>query len=41
VSWTKIKEGDGSSDLKFIDQPGTYTVLFDYYLKRASVWKED
>ena len=31
VSWAKIKEGDGSADLKFKDQAGTYTVLFDYY----------
>lgn len=41
VNWAKIKEGDGSADLKFIDQAGSYTVLFDYYLKRACVWKED
>ncbi len=40
VSWAKVKEGDGSADLKFIDQAGSYTVLFDYYLKRACVWKE-
>ena len=41
VSWAKIKEGDGSADLKFKDQAGSYTVLFDYYLKRACVWKEE
>jgi len=40
VSWVKIKEGDGSKDLKFTDQAGTYTVLYDYYLKRALIWKE-
>lgn len=41
VSWAKIKEGDGSADLKFKNQAGKYTVLFDYYLKRACVWKEE
>jgi hypothetical protein len=41
VSWAKVKEGDGTADLKFKDQAGTYTVLFDYYLKRACVWKEE
>ncbi|MBK3516866.1 cadherin repeat domain-containing protein [Carboxylicivirga marina] len=40
VSWVKIKEGDGSKDLKFKNQAGTYTVLFDYYLKRALIWQE-
>lgn len=41
VSWAKIKEGDGSADLKFKNQAGSYTVLFDYYLKRACIWKEE
>jgi len=41
INWVDIKEGDGSADLKFIDQAGSYTVLFDYYLKKACVWKED
>jgi hypothetical protein len=41
ISWIKIKEGDGTADLKFRDQPGKYTVLFDYYLKRACIWKEE
>lgn len=41
ISWAKIKEGDGSKDLKFKDQAGTYTVLYDYYLKRALIWKEE
>ncbi|WP_430814685.1 hypothetical protein [Carboxylicivirga sp. RSCT41] len=40
VSWVKIKEGDGSKDLKFKNQAGTYTVLYDYYLKRALIWQE-
>jgi hypothetical protein len=40
VSWVKIKEGSGTKDLKFTDQAGTYTVLYDYYLKRALIWKE-
>lgn len=40
VSWVKIKEGDGSKDLKFTDQAGTYTILYDYYLKRALIWQE-
>jgi len=41
ISWAKIKEGDGSADLKFKDQAGKYTILFDYYLKRACIWKEE
>lgn len=40
VSWVKIKEGSGTKDLKFKNQAGTYTVLYDYYLKRALIWKE-
>ncbi|TLX75000.1 hypothetical protein E9993_11450 [Labilibacter sediminis] len=40
VSWVKIKEGSGTKDLKFKDQAGTYTVLFDYYIGRALIWKE-
>jgi hypothetical protein len=39
VSWVKIKEGDGSKDLKFKNQAGTYTILYDYYLKRVQIWK--
>lgn len=41
VSWVQVEEGSGTADLKFTDQAGTYTVLFDYYLKRALIWKED
>jgi len=40
VSWVKIKEGSGTKDLKFKNQAGTYTVLYDYYLKRALIWQE-
>ncbi len=41
VSWVQVEEGSGTADLKFTDQAGTYTVLFDYYLKRALIWKEE
>lgn len=41
VSWVKVVEGSGTADLKFTGQAGTYTVLFDYYLKRALIWKEE
>jgi hypothetical protein len=40
-TWVKIKEGDGTADLKFRGQAGSYTILFDYYLKRACIWKEE
>ncbi|MBR8536993.1 hypothetical protein KDU71_15580 [Carboxylicivirga sediminis] len=40
VNWVKIKEGSGTKDLKFKNQAGTYTVLYDYYLKRALIWQE-
>lgn len=40
VSWVPIKEGDGSAHLTFKNQGGTYTLLFDYYAKRAIIWKE-
>ncbi|MCG8581921.1 MAG: hypothetical protein MI866_18485 [Bacteroidales bacterium] len=40
VTWVKIKEGSGTKDLKFKNQAGTYTVLYDYYLKRALIWQE-
>lgn len=41
VTWVKIKVGDGSKDLKFENQAGTYTVLYDYYLGRVVIWKEE
>lgn len=41
ATWVKVKEGSGTKDLKFKNQAGTYTILFDYYLKRASIWKEE
>ena len=40
VSWVPIQEGDGSAHLTFKNQEGTYTVLFDYYARRAIIWRE-
>lgn len=40
VSWIPTKSGDGTADLKFIEQAGTYTVLYDHFAKRALIWKE-
>lgn len=39
VNYQKAKVGDGSSDLKFIDQAGWYLVTFDYFLLRATIHK--
>ena len=40
ISWVKCKQGDGTADLKFKEQAGNYTVVYDHFLKRALVWKE-
>ena len=40
LNWVGLVEGDGTADVKFIDQAGTYTVYLDYFLKRAVIWKE-
>jgi hypothetical protein len=40
VSWVPTKSGDGTADLKFVDQAGFYTVLYDHFAKRAIIWKE-
>jgi hypothetical protein len=40
VNWKVTKSGDGTADLKFVNQGGSYTVYFDYFLKRAVIWKE-
>ncbi|WNC67720.1 SusF/SusE family outer membrane protein [Thalassotalea nanhaiensis] len=37
ITFAQIKTGDGSSDLKLVDQAGFYDVSFDYLLNRASV----
>ncbi|UMB59169.1 SusF/SusE family outer membrane protein [Lutibacter sp. A80] len=37
VNYVKCKAGDGSQDLKFKDQAGTYTITFDYFLLRATI----
>jgi len=37
VNYVKCKSGDGSQDLKFKDQAGTYTITFDYFLLRATI----
>jgi hypothetical protein len=37
-NWVVLVEGDGTSDLKFKDQAGTYTIYLDYFLKRAVIW---
>lgn len=39
-NWKILVEGDGTADLKFVDQAGTYTVYLDYFLKRAVIWPE-
>lgn len=40
VSWLPAKSGSGTADLKFVNQAGTYTVLYDHNAKRALIWKE-
>lgn len=37
ITFAQIQSGDGSSDLKLVDQAGFYDVSFDYLLNRASV----
>lgn len=37
VNFIKAKSGDGSSDLKFINQAGQYWITFDYFLLRATI----
>ncbi|ALJ05683.1 hypothetical protein APS56_11350 [Pseudalgibacter alginicilyticus] len=37
VNYIKCKTGDGSQDLKFKNQAGTYTITFDYFLLRATI----
>jgi hypothetical protein len=39
-NWVVLVEGDGTADLKFKDQAGTYTIYLDYFLKRAVIWPE-
>ena len=39
VNYIKCKAGDGSQDLKFKDQAGLYTITFDYFLLRATIYK--
>lgn len=39
VNYVKCKAGDGSQDLKFKEQAGTYTITFDYFLLRATIYK--
>jgi hypothetical protein len=41
ISWIPTKSGDGTADLKFVDQAGTYTILYDHFAKRAIIWKEE
>jgi hypothetical protein len=39
INWKIAKSGDGTADLKFNNQVGTYTVYFDFFLKRAVIYK--
>jgi hypothetical protein len=40
ISWMPTKSGDGTADLKFVDQAGAYTILYDHFAQRALIWKE-
>lgn len=40
ANWKPTKSGDGTADLKFANQAGSYTVIFDYFLQRAYIFKE-
>lgn len=40
ANWKPTQSGDGTEDLKYVDQAGTYTVYFDYFLQRAYIFKE-
>lgn len=39
VNYVKCKAGDGSQDLKFKEQTGWYTITFDYFLLRATIYE--
>jgi hypothetical protein len=41
VNYVKNQEGDGSPDKKFMDQPGNYRIVFDYFLLRTSIQPVD
>lgn len=41
ISWVPTKSGDGTADLKFVNQAGLYTVLYDHFAQRAIIWKEE
>ena len=40
LTWVKCVAGDGTADVKFKDQAGKYTVVYDHFLKRALIWQE-
>jgi hypothetical protein len=40
ISWLPTRSGSGSADLKFTDQAGSYTILYDHFAGRAIIWKE-
>ncbi len=40
ISWVATQEGDGTADLKFKGQAGSYTIVYDRFAGRALIWKE-
>ncbi len=40
ISWIPTASGSGTADLKFVNQAGYYTILYDHNAKRAIIWKE-
>jgi hypothetical protein len=41
ISWIPTASGDGTADLKFVNQAGFYTIMYDHYAKRVIIWKEE
>jgi len=40
ISWVPTVDGDGTADIKFAGQAGTYTIVYDRFANRALIWKE-
>jgi len=41
INYVKGVTGDGSPDIKFFDQPGSYQIKYDYFLLRTSIQPVD
>ncbi len=41
ISWIPTKSGSETADLKFVNQAGKYTVVYDHFAQRAVIWLEE